>query len=150
MKVFFYELESIKLYLFPLFRIWDYLSNLCQAKHRTIIISTHYIEEAQKADCVAMMRKGVLIAEADRAYLQEKHDEYSLERIFLNLAKDQDCAQQLMYSSSQSTTTLSDAASKKPKKEDVPLKRRMRHLVDGNHVDVLLRRNFLFILRSLG
>lgn len=99
-----------------------------------------------------MMRKGVLIAEADRAYLQEKHDEYSLERIFLNLAKDQDCAKQLMYSSSQSTTTLSDvvATSKIPKKEKVPLKKRMRHLVDANHVNVLLRRNFLFILRSLG
>lgn len=98
-----------------------------------------------------MMRKGVLIAEADRAYLQEKHDEYSLERIFLNLAKDQDCAKQLMYSSSQSTTTLSEVVtSKKPKKEKVPLTQRMRHLVDANHVNVLLRRNFLFILRSLG
>lgn len=95
-----------------------------------------------------MMRKGVLIAEADRAYLQEKHDEYSLERIFLNLAKDQDCAKQLMYSTS--TTTTVDAASKLPKKEDVPLKKRMKHMVDRNHVNVLLRRNFTFILRSLG
>lgn len=98
-----------------------------------------------------MMRKGVLIAEADRAYLQEKHDEYSLERIFLNLAKDQDCAKQLMYSTSQSTTTLSEVTSKIPKKtEKVPIKKRMKHLVDANHVNVLLRRNFLFILRSLG
>lgn len=97
-----------------------------------------------------MMRKGVLIAEADRAYLQEKHDEYSLERIFLNLAKDQDCTKQLMYSSSQSTTTLSEAASKKPKKEYVPIKKRMKNLVNAHHINVLLRRNFIFILRSLG
>uniref|UniRef100_A0A336MVA4 CSON005274 protein n=1 Tax=Culicoides sonorensis TaxID=179676 RepID=A0A336MVA4_CULSO len=134
----------------PLLRekIWDYLSNLCLSKHRTIIISTHYIEEAQKADCVAMMRKGVLIAEADRAYLQEKHDEYSLERIFLNLAKDQDCAKQLMYSSSQNSPTLPEK--EKPKKEKVPLKKQVKHMVNMNHVNVLLKRNFLFILRSLG
>lgn len=121
---------------------------MCQSKGRTIIISTHYIEEAQKADCVAMMRKGVLIAEADRAYLQEKHDEYSLERIFLNLAKDQDCTRQLITSSNNYNSVTENART--PKIEKVPTRKKLKQMVDLNHVNVLLKRNFLFIIRSLG
>lgn len=136
------------LFLINFHRIWEYLTDLCQSKGRTIIISTHYIEEAQKADCVAMMRKGVLIAEADRAYLQEKHDEYSLERIFLNLAKDQDCTRQLITNSNNYNNVTENA--KTPKIEKVPTRKKLKQMVDLNHVNVLLKRNFLFIVRSLG
>lgn len=125
-------------------RIWDYLRDICLSGEKTIIISTHYIEEAQKADYIAMMRKGILLAETDRAYLQEKHDEISLEKIFLNLSKDQDCEEQLL------TKCLNEPKKVIYKDELVTKPAKLRPLVNKRHIQVLLMRNFLFILRSLG
>lgn len=135
-------------------RIWDYLRDFCQTGQRTIIISTHYIEEAQKADYIAMMRKGIFVAEADRAYLQEKHNELSLEKIFLNLSKDQDCEEELVTAKSTAITHQASAEpknviNKKERSEDLGVSKK-RPLMDRRHISVLLRRNFLFIFRSLG
>merc|ERR1719469_1156239 len=43
--------------------IWQHLRHLASSKGKTIIITTHYIEEARQADCVGMMRNGRLLAE---------------------------------------------------------------------------------------
>lgn len=127
-------------------RIWDYLRDICRSGQKTIIISTHYIEEAQSSDYIAMMRKGILIAETDRAFLQERYHETSLEKIFLHLARSQDCEQVL----DKSCLTNMEHITKNHSIEKTAKPRKKRPVVDTRHLEVLLRRNFLFIFRSLG
>ncbi len=57
----------------------------------TIIITTHYIEEARKADRVGLIRNGKILAEHSPEYLLQINNESSLENVFLKLCiKDQD------------------------------------------------------------
>ena len=51
----------------------------------TIVITTHYIEEARQANVVGMMRFGRLLAEGSPADLLERYDLPNLEDVFLNL-----------------------------------------------------------------
>jgi ABC-type proline/glycine betaine transport system ATPase subunit len=44
-------------------RIWNHLTLLTRTKRTTVLLSTHYFHEASQADCVGLMRNGVLIAE---------------------------------------------------------------------------------------
>lgn len=114
---------------------------------KTIIISTHYIEEAQNSDYIAMMRKGVLIAECDRVQLQDRYHEINLEKIFLHLAIGQDC-EQVLDKSQEAAEKFRNVSLTCDKSVVAPRKR--RPAVDRRHLQVLLKRNFLFILRSLG
>jgi ABC-type multidrug transport system ATPase subunit len=46
------------------FSIWKYLMSLSSGvKKTTILITTHYIEEAKQASAVGLMRNGKLLAE---------------------------------------------------------------------------------------
>ena len=44
-------------------RIWNHLIDVSNMSNTTIIITTHYIEEARKADRVGLMRGGTILAE---------------------------------------------------------------------------------------
>nr|XP_053640391.1 ABC transporter G family member 20-like [Cherax quadricarinatus] len=71
----------------PLLRsnIWEHLLNICQHGNTTIIITTHYIEEARQADRVGLMRAGRLLAETSPSSLLHHFGIPSLEDIFLKL-----------------------------------------------------------------
>lgn len=66
-------------------RIWNYLHNLAANSNRTIIITTHYIEEARKAHTVGMMHDGVIITENSPEDMIAKHHCITLEEVFLQL-----------------------------------------------------------------
>ena len=51
----------------------------------SIIITTHYIEEARDAHTVGIMRNGRLLAQESPALLMEKHQQQTLEGVFLRL-----------------------------------------------------------------
>ena len=51
----------------------------------SIIITTHYIEEARDAHTVGIMRNGRLLAQESPALLMEKHQQQTLEGVFLSL-----------------------------------------------------------------
>ena len=51
------------------------------------MITTHYIEEARRADTVALVRDGRLLAEANPEDLLVKHDLSSLEMVFLKICQ---------------------------------------------------------------
>ena len=67
-------------------RIWEHMKEIAQ-KGTTIILTTHYIDEAGKADRVGLMRNGKLLAEDDPSVLMSAHDTNSLEEVFLKLCK---------------------------------------------------------------
>ena len=45
------------------FRIWSHLLDLVGDRGKTIVITTHYIEEAKQANVVGLLRNGRLLAE---------------------------------------------------------------------------------------
>lgn len=71
----------------PLLRqsIWQHLVTLTQTEKITVIVTTHYIEEARRANIVGLMRRGKLLAENTPEDLMAKHDSTSLEDVFLKL-----------------------------------------------------------------
>lgn len=71
----------------PLLRqsIWKHLVTLAQNEKITVIITTHYIEEARQANVVGLMRQGRLLAEDSPDSLMAEHGMESLEEVFLKL-----------------------------------------------------------------
>ncbi|CAF4912728.1 unnamed protein product [Rotaria sp. Silwood1] len=81
----------------PLLRekIWRHLINISKTNKTTIIITTHYIEEARKADRVGLMRSGRMLAEDEPSSILNKYNQISLENVFLQLCyQDQNRIQQ--------------------------------------------------------
>ncbi|CAH0394335.1 unnamed protein product [Bemisia tabaci] len=64
--------------------IWEKLMEMASFG-KTIIITTHYIEEARQANMIGMMRKGTILAEAPPAELLAVHNCNYLEDVFLKL-----------------------------------------------------------------
>ncbi|KAI5716835.1 hypothetical protein M8J76_013190 [Diaphorina citri] len=70
---------------------WQYLQRM-SSNGQTIIITTHYIEEARQANVVGLMRKGVLLAEKSPEELIASYGVESLEEVFLRLCHQQNQA----------------------------------------------------------
>nr|AIN44125.1 ABC protein subfamily ABCH [Laodelphax striatellus] len=68
--------------------IWDHLLKLASHHKKSIIITTHYIEEARQANIVGLMRGGCLLAEAP-PLLMSTHGAATLEQAFLSLCQKQ-------------------------------------------------------------
>ena len=66
-------------------KVWQHLKTLTKSKGKTVIITTHYIEEARGADRVGFMRGGRLLAEGSPSSLMIQHSLSSLESVFLTL-----------------------------------------------------------------
>ncbi|WAR05285.1 ABCGK-like protein [Mya arenaria] len=73
-------------------RIWDHLINITShtGNQTTIILTTHYIEEAKQADKVGFMRYGRILAEEEPLKAIERFNMTSLENVFLRLCEE-DC-----------------------------------------------------------
>lgn len=65
--------------------IWQHLVTLTQTEKITVIITTHYIEEARQANFVGLMRHGRLLAESSPEDLLVEHQKETLEEVFLML-----------------------------------------------------------------
>ncbi|XP_067007199.2 ABC transporter G family member 23 [Anabrus simplex] len=75
----------------PLLRrsIWDYLVELTAARKVTVIITTHYIEEAREAHMIGLLRGGRLLAEDAPQRLLALYKCSALEDVFLTLSMQQ-------------------------------------------------------------
>ncbi|XP_046459302.1 ABC transporter G family member 20-like isoform X2 [Daphnia pulex] len=75
----------------PLLRrsIWDHLIRQSVDHGRTVIVTTHYIEEARQANTIGMMRSGRLLAEDSPDKLLAHYNLSSLEDVFLKLCINQ-------------------------------------------------------------
>uniref|UniRef100_A0A023G3B7 Putative abc transporter aedes aegypti abc transporter n=1 Tax=Amblyomma triste TaxID=251400 RepID=A0A023G3B7_AMBTT len=71
----------------PLLRqsIWHYLVTLTHREAISVIITTHYIEEARLANLVGLMRQGRILAQAIPEDLMKQHGMLTLEDVFLKL-----------------------------------------------------------------
>lgn len=70
--------------------IWDYLVLLSTKEQLSIIITTHYIEEARAANVCGLMRQGKILVEESPDFLMEKYKCPTLEAVFLMLSRASD------------------------------------------------------------
>ena len=75
----------MKFLFFIHFSIWQHLVTLTQTEKITVIITTHYIEEARQAHYVGLMRQGRLLAENSPEDLLAQYNMETLEEVFLKL-----------------------------------------------------------------
>lgn len=75
----------------PLLRqsIWNHLVQITKDGNKTVIITTHYIEEARQAHTIGLMRSGKLLAEESPHVLLSMYNCISLEDVFLKLSRKQ-------------------------------------------------------------
>ncbi|XP_041373715.1 ABC transporter G family member 20-like isoform X1 [Gigantopelta aegis] len=110
-------------------KIWEHLLQIAQNMTRTtIIITTHYIEEARQASCVGLMRDGRLLAEDKPETLMHKLKINSLELVFLHLChRDQQVreternSQDVMFQDSVQDSSFQPTSSLMSPTEKTPL-----------------------------
>ncbi|XP_003739582.1 ABC transporter G family member 23 [Galendromus occidentalis] len=68
--------------------IWRYLRTLTDESGATVIITTHYIEEASGADMVALMRNGDILIEKNPKKLIEDYAVATLEDVLLEVCRN--------------------------------------------------------------
>lgn len=66
-------------------KIWEFMLDVTRTSKLAIIITTHYIDEARQADCVGMMRNGILLAEDSPLTIINRYGVENLEEAFLQL-----------------------------------------------------------------
>ncbi|CAL8072602.1 unnamed protein product [Orchesella dallaii] len=73
----------------PLLResIWNHLVRLSKERGTTVLITTHYIDEAKDSNAVGVMRDGRLLVEQDPALLLHRFNTTSLETVVLHLCR---------------------------------------------------------------
>lgn len=69
--------------------IWDHLVHITKDGNRTVIITTHYIEETRQAGMIGLMRGGKFLAEESPNRLMAMHRLDTLEDVFLKLSRRQ-------------------------------------------------------------
>ncbi|XP_075228584.1 ABC transporter G family member 23-like [Lycorma delicatula] len=69
--------------------IWQHLLHMATVQKKTVVITTHYIEEAKQAHTIGLMRGGILLAEESPLQLMTMQHCNNLEQAFLELSKKQ-------------------------------------------------------------
>ena len=64
---------------------WDYFRKLANAG-LTIVLTSHVMDEAERADRIGLMRAGKLIEEGTPAEIKSRHDASSIEEVFIKLS----------------------------------------------------------------
>jgi len=63
--------------------IWKELKRLKEEENKTIIITTHVMDEAEKCDCLAMIREGCILTSGSPKELIKEYEVENLEQVFL-------------------------------------------------------------------
>lgn len=71
-------------------QIWDHLRECISERGQTIVITTHYINEAKYADCVGFMRNKRLLVEDNPFEILSDLDVQNLEEAFWRLSNEED------------------------------------------------------------
>lgn len=71
-------------------RIWNHMLEVTSAGNTTILMTTHYIEEARQAHLVGLMRYGRLLTQDKPEDLIQKYNVVTLEDVFLKLSEQQE------------------------------------------------------------
>ncbi|XP_066603783.1 ABC transporter G family member 23 [Prorops nasuta] len=158
--------------------IWDHLVHITKGGQKTIIITTHYIEETRQAGIIGLMRGGKFLAEESPRRLMDMHRLDTLEDVFLKLSKRQNMGLRRRSSILSSVTGVPPEADVDDEMsgefgDNVSISSRRRSIAvndDGNvpdlppeekgsnnfkmldpqHMKALIWKNFLWMWRNVG
>jgi ABC-2 type transport system ATP-binding protein len=65
---------------------WDYFKKV-RNQGTTILLTTHYIQEAENCDTVSLIREGQLIEEGTPKELMQRYDSQTLEEVFVKISE---------------------------------------------------------------
>ena len=65
--------------------LWDYFRTL-RSNGLTILLTSHVMDEAGKADRIGLVRAGKLVEEGEPEELMTRHNVHSIEEVFLKLS----------------------------------------------------------------
>ena len=65
---------------------WDYFRSLAETG-LTIVLTSHVMDEAERADRIGLMRTGKLIEEGTPQEIKQRHSALSIEQVFLKLSE---------------------------------------------------------------
>ena len=68
---------------------WEYFREIARTQNTTILITTHYLNEAEWADRVGVMRDGKIIAVDTPQNLMEQTKQINMENMFFELIKEE-------------------------------------------------------------
>ncbi|XP_029553419.1 ABC transporter G family member 23-like [Salmo trutta] len=71
-------------------KIWQHLVEIVKTGKVSVVITTHYIEEARQANVVGLMRNGRMLAEGEPETLMKQNSAATLEKAFLQLCETSD------------------------------------------------------------
>ena len=100
----------------PLLRqsIWQHLIHLVEEEQLTIVITTHYIEEARDAHHVGLMRHGKMLVQDEPQALLEKYNLSTLEQVFLRLCYERNLSRDSLDNVCDSDNNRTDSTSNLP------------------------------------
>jgi len=70
------------------FSIWKELIRLKEQEGKTIIVTTHVMDEAEKCDYIAMVRDGAIITSGTPQELKEQYKASNFDEVFLNAGRE--------------------------------------------------------------
>ncbi|VVC43845.1 Hypothetical protein CINCED_3A004789 [Cinara cedri] len=120
--------------------IWDEFKRITEQQKKTIIITTHYIEEANQADYVGLMRNGVLLEEGPPVDILLKYNTGTLESAFLTICcKEED--NNMVHMPAFNTVVTDNNGWKKPRKSP-------KKIIDYSRIKGLLKKNMRLFSRD--
>ncbi|KAE8737333.1 ABC-transporter, subfamily H member 08, partial [Frankliniella occidentalis] len=144
--------------------IWEHLLGLTSSGRATVIITTHYIEEARQAHVAGLMRRGALLAEDTPESLLSALSCVTLEEVLLKLCLRQDIdeveVQKMLHADGMNMAHELEAIKDKSLRvsardeeeggqdgDDVKAKQHLRTSRTSTKVKALLWKNFMWIWR---
>uniref|UniRef100_A0A0A9W5Y2 ABC transporter G family member 23 n=1 Tax=Lygus hesperus TaxID=30085 RepID=A0A0A9W5Y2_LYGHE len=124
--------------------IWDYLVNMAENEKKTVVITTHYIEETRQAHMIGLMRSGVLLCEDSPDNLLAQNNSGSLEETFMRLSHLQEVHK---MKNDEEDAELRKATFKKPSK---PSYMKSGNFFNSGRFKAEVTKNFKFIKRDYG
>ena len=70
--------------------IWEFFTKLSIEQNVTILLSTHYVEEAKRSNRVGFMRNGLMALEGSPQKILQSYKASDMNEVFLRLCEDQE------------------------------------------------------------
>lgn len=139
----------------PLLRhkIWDFLVDITNTKKVTVLLSTHYIEEARNSTHIGLMRNGVLIAEDSPENILRSTESMNLEDAFLRLSERQEIDSEYKIVSENFEDIEMNELGVNPLKSQLKDERKRKHFgkaqKESTIMKALLTKNLLQLHRNI-
>ncbi|KAL1131051.1 hypothetical protein AAG570_012288 [Ranatra chinensis] len=121
--------------------IWSKLSKISKTEGKTILLTTHYIEETKNSDKIGLMREGIMLTENVPSMLMAEQNCETIEQAFLSLINRQNL-------SSQNKNFVQNDQPLNAETDQTTYKMRMNRCLSGQRIWAMLIKNLYWMKRN--